>query len=98
MKSYELYDNKAEQRYEFDLGGDRAIIEYIEEPGRIALIHTYVPPAYEGRGIGRELACAVLEEVRRKGLQVVPQCSFIAHYIRRNPRWEELLSTPSATE
>ena len=91
MKNYELKDNAVEQRYEFDLDGEKAVIEYAREPDLIVLIHTYVPPAYEGRGIGRELVRAVLEDIRGKGLQVVPQCSFVAHYIRRNPEWEELL-------
>ena len=98
MKNYELKDNAVEQRYEFDLDGEKAVIEYTREPNLIVLIHTYVPPAYEGRGIGRELVRAVLEDIRGKGLQVVPQCSFVAHYIRRNPDWEELLYVPAPTE
>lgn len=98
MKKHELKDNAVEQRYEFDLDGGKAVIDYALEPDLIVLIHTYVPPAYEGQGIGRELVRAVLEDIRGKGLQVVPQCSFVAHYIRRNPEWEELLYVPAPAE
>ena len=32
-KKHELIDNAAEKRYEFDLGGDLAMIEYIKAQG-----------------------------------------------------------------
>lgn len=88
---HELIDNSAEERYEFDLEGDTAVIEYNKQPGCIVLTHTYVPARHEGRGIGKELVGAVLEDVRGKGLQVVPQCSFVAQYIYRHPEWEEIV-------
>lgn len=87
-----LVDNTAEARYEFDLDGDTALIDYIRRPGSIALTHTYVPERYEGRGIGKELVEAVLIDIRGKGLTVVPMCSFVAQYIVRHPEWEELVS------
>ena len=51
-KKHELIDNAAEKRYEFDLGGDLAMIEYIKAQGFIVLTHTEVPEKYEGQGIG----------------------------------------------
>lgn len=91
MKKHTLIDNVVEQRYEFDLDGEKAVVEYAKKPDLIVLIHTYVPAKAEGKGIGSELIRAVLEDVREKGLQVVPQCSFVAHYIFRHPEWEEVL-------
>ena len=55
--------------------------------------HTEVPPKYEGRGIGKELVQGVLEDIRRKKLKVVPQCPFVATYIRRHPEWMDLVLT-----
>ena len=52
-----------------------------------------VPPKYEGRGIGKELVQGVLEDIRRKKLKVVPQCPFVATYIRRHPEWMDLVLT-----
>ena len=54
---------------------------------------TEVPPKYEGRGIGKELVQGVLEDIRRKKLKVVPQCPFVATYIRRHPEWMDLALT-----
>lgn len=71
-KKHELIDNAAEKRYEFDLGGDLAMIEYIKAQGFIVLTHTEVPEKYEGQGIGSELTRAVLEDLRAKKLPMIP--------------------------
>ena len=68
-KRHTLTDNTALRRYEFDLGGDKAVIEYILGPGYRILTHTEVPPKFEGQGIGRELVAAALEDLRDKKLQ-----------------------------
>ena len=86
-KKHELIDNAAEKRYEFDLGGDLAMIEYIKAQGFIVLTHTEVPEKYEGQGIGSELTRAVLEDLRAKKLPMIPQCPFVAQYIYRHPEW-----------
>ena len=39
-KRHTLTDNTALRRYEFDLGGDKAVIEYILGPGYRILTHT----------------------------------------------------------
>lgn len=90
-KKHTLVDNTAEERYQFDVGGDMAVIEYIRQPQYIILTHTHVPAHYEGKGIGKELVEAVLEDIRDKGVPVVPQCSFVAHYIFRHPEWEQIV-------
>ena len=90
-KKHTLVDNADEKRYEFDLGDDIAIIEYIKTQGFIILTHTEVPEKYEGQGIGAELVHDVLEDLRAKKLQMIPQCPFIAQYIRRHPEWADVL-------
>lgn len=90
-KKHELIDNTAKKRYEFDLGGDLAIIEYIKTQGFIVLTHTEVPVKYEGQGVGSELVRAVLEDLRAKQLPVIPQCPFIAQYIYRHPEWADVV-------
>ena len=86
-----LHHDEVEKRYEFDVEGDKAVVEYSLEEGVITLSHTYVPGKFEGRGIGSELVKAVLDDIRTRKLQVVPQCSFIAQYIYRHPEYEDLV-------
>ena len=81
-KKHELIDNAAEKRYEFDLDGDLAMIEYIKAQGFIVLTHTEVPEKYEGQG---------MEDLRAKKLPMIPQCPFVAQYIYRHPEWADVV-------
>ncbi len=91
MQKHKLTDNTAEERYEFDLDGDIAVIEYIKDPEVITLTHTFVPQNHQGQGIAAELTEAVLADARDKGLRVIPQCSYVAQYIFSHPEWEEIV-------
>jgi uncharacterized protein len=84
-------------RYEW-LPGDEvvAVIEYRERADRIEMHHTYTTPAYRGRGIAAELVGAALDDVRDRGLQVVPTCWYVAELIDAHPEYQDLLAGRSA--
>jgi uncharacterized protein len=90
-----VVDVPEESRYELRLG-DRMIGEaaYHQRQGsnRIAFVHTEVDESVEGRGFGSRLVAAALEDVRRKGLVVVPLCPFMAHYMATHPEVHDLLA------
>ncbi len=84
--SLQIDDNAEEQRYEALLDGKLVgFIQYRLHDGRMTMVHTEVEPAYEGQGVGSELAKVALEDARDRGLKVVPRCPFIARYVRRQP-------------
>jgi uncharacterized protein len=85
-------DNRAEQEFVLDEGGERAIAAYQREGGTITFTHTVVPPAIEGRGVGSKLIRGALDQVRDEGLRVVPQCRFVRAYIDRHPEYRDLLA------
>ena len=80
-------------RYELR-DGDRMIGEaaYRRRNGRLALIHTEVDEALEGRGLGSRLIATALDDARREGLEVVPLCPFVASYIRRHPEYQDIVA------
>ena len=91
----ELVDNAAQRRFEMTVDGAVAFVEYAPRAGNtLELIHTEVPEALSGRGVGSRLAEAVLDEARRRGAGVVPTCEFIAGYIARHPGFRDLLRQP----
>ena len=58
--------------------------------------HTFVPPEGRGKGIAAQLVAALVEDARREGFTIVPQCSYVEAAFRRHPEWTELLAeTPS---
>jgi len=79
--------NEAESRFELKLGGEIAVLEYRRTADSMFFTHTGVPPEFEGRGYGTQLAQAGLDYARDAGLKIVPHCGFIAKFIRRNPEY-----------
>ena len=86
-----LRDNTEEHRYELDVDGEIATVYYRLAPGVITLVHTEVPEALGGRGIGSRLVRAVLEDVRARGLKVVPRCPFVTAWMGKHPEFNDLL-------
>lgn len=91
--SYKVYHNPAENRFEIHLGDDLAELTYAwRGENTLILIHTGVPPAWEGRGIGSRLVKAALEYAREHNYRIVPLCSFVAAYLRRHPEYQDLVT------
>ena len=92
----EAADNPARHRYEMAVDGKTAFVTYSRRARNIVLKHTEVPAALEGQGVGSALARSVLEDVRRRGLKVVPECEFIAAFIARHPEFADIVAEPDA--
>ena len=84
--------NPARNRYELEVDGHVAFIEYGLKPGVITLIHTEVPKELGGRGVGTALARGALEDVRRLGLKVVVRCDFVRAFMAKHPEFDDLLA------
>ena len=90
----EVVDVPEASRYELRLGGRLiGLAAYRRRDGRIAFTHTEVDESCEGRGFGSRLAAAALDDARREGVDVVPLCPFIAHYIEEHPEYEKLVAS-----
>jgi uncharacterized protein len=88
----EVVDVPEASRYELRLGGRLiGLAAYRRRDGRIAFTHTEVDESCEGRGFVSRLAEAALDDARRQGLEIVPLCPFIAHYVERHPEYQELV-------
>jgi uncharacterized protein len=89
----DLSDNPDLGRYELQVAESVAFVTYeMLDENRIVLLHTDVPEALSGQGIGSRLARSVLDDARRRGLSVVPQCKFIAAFIERHPEYRDLIA------
>jgi len=91
MTTFHVHHNEGQHRFETGQSPHLAILTYVPEGERVIFDHTFVPTELRGKGIGAILARAGLEEARRRGWQVVPQCWFIAEYIERNPEFRPLV-------
>jgi predicted GNAT family acetyltransferase len=87
----EVRNNAAQNRFELDVDGEQAVAYYRMAPGVMTFVHTEVPQALSGRGIGTKLIRGALEIARAQGLKVVPQCPFVSAFMGKHPEYNDLL-------
>jgi predicted GNAT family acetyltransferase len=98
MRDVTVQDNPAELRYEARADGELiGEIRYRSKPGLVVLVHTEVAPSAEGTGVGSLLVEQALDDIRKRGLHVVPLCPFVGAYIRRHPDYADLVETDPST-
>ena len=80
-----VIDNAEASRLELAADGLRAELVYRRRPGRLVLVHTEVPEAAAGRGLGGQLVTAALDLAVDQDLTVVPLCPFARAWLQRHP-------------
>lgn len=85
-------DHEERNRFELDVEGTIAFVTYRKSPGTITLVHTEVPPALGGRGIGSKLGRATLDAVRSQGRKLHVECDFIRNFMTKHPEYNDLLA------
>jgi uncharacterized protein len=83
-------DNTERQRFEIEADGHVAFSNYSRAGNVLTILHTEVPKALEGRGIGSSLTRGVLDTARSQGLKVNALCPFAKGYIERHPEYADL--------
>jgi predicted GNAT family acetyltransferase len=93
MPDIHVNDNWDRSRYEISLDGKLAgFVAYSRQDDTITLIHTEIDDAFEGHGLGSKLARGALDDIRARGLRVVPKCPFIAKFIREHEEYGDLVA------
>jgi hypothetical protein len=82
--------NDSESRFETVVSGLRSVAEYHLRDDRMVITHTLVPSPLRGRGIAGALVRHVLLYARQYGLKVVPECSYVSHYMTKHPEFNDL--------
>ena len=78
-------DHPAASRFEIMSDDQLAQLVYRRRDDRLVLIHTEVPEALSGQGIGSVLVAAAVDRAAREGLTVVPLCPFARGWLERHP-------------
>ena len=89
----DIRHNEQQSQFEMTIDGYTGYAAYdLEDPDRIVFTHTVVPTELEGRGVASAIVKHALDHARAKGLKVVPQCAYVASFIKRHPEYEELVA------
>jgi uncharacterized protein len=85
MSAGEVTFNDQRGRFELTEEGVTAFLVARRTGDTIDLVHTEVPVALEGRGIGGRIVQGALDHARTNDLTVVPTCPFVKSYLERHP-------------
>lgn len=91
--SLNVTHNTDKNRFEVQIDSLTAELVYRLNGNVILFLHTGVPPALEGRGIGSLLVKTGLQYAREKNLKVQSLCWFVSGYIERHPEFQDLVGS-----
>lgn len=81
----QVIHNEKQSRFEISLDGSLAVLDYSINGDSILMLHVGVPYEFRGRGVAAIITKAALEYAKSTSLNVVPICSYVQAYLRRNP-------------
>ncbi len=87
-----IHLNKDEHRFEMNINGEYAIINYRQSGNVFNLIHTEVAEPMEGQGVAAALVEKTLKYIEEHHLKIIPSCSYVQQYLQRHPEWKRLVA------
>lgn len=87
-----VIDNPERTRFEIRVGPTLAgFTEYRPRGDRWAFVHTEIGDEFGGRGLASRLIKDTLDEMRARGIAVLPYCPFVKRYIQRHADYQDLV-------
>jgi predicted GNAT family acetyltransferase len=94
-----VVDTPERRRFEIRAYGELAGFgQYKLKPGQISFTHTEVDDRFEGQGLASKLIAFALDDVRERGLAVLPFCPFVRSYIQRHRQYADLVPADRRAE
>ncbi|AJR06202.1 hypothetical protein H744_1c1177 [Photobacterium gaetbulicola Gung47] len=91
--NHNVIHDKENQTYFVDLvDGYQAKVSYQISGNVLTVDHSSVPEALRGQGYAGTMLEAVLETIAQEGYKIIPQCSYVVHYMNKHDEWQHLLA------
>ncbi|MET0424886.1 MAG: GNAT family N-acetyltransferase [Actinoplanes sp.] len=93
MSDIDVRDNADRHRFELLIDGELAgLADYRDRNGAVVVIHSEVDRRFRGQGLGNVLAQRTLDQLRERGVKVIPACPFFAKYVSEHPEYADLVA------
>jgi hypothetical protein len=86
-----ITDNSSQSRFETEINGELAYLEYRHHNDNIVLVHTFVPESGRNHGVGFALAKFALEYAKDHKLKVIVYCPTVKKFLELHPEYEKLI-------
>jgi predicted GNAT family acetyltransferase len=80
-----VIDDTAQEQFAVSMAGATARLEYERDGDRLLLLHTEVPEAFRGHGVGGHLVEAALAKAGASHLTIVPWCPYARRWLKEHP-------------
>lgn len=84
-------DDSARRRYEMTVEGQAVFADYRLHGDILHILHVEAPPALRGTGAAGRFMRALMEEMRRRKLSVLPVCGYAAAWLARHGEYRDLM-------
>ncbi|SIR57485.1 MULTISPECIES: GNAT family N-acetyltransferase [unclassified Bosea (in: a-proteobacteria)] len=89
----DVVERPEQNRFELALDGGTAFVAYQRDGSRLVLVHTEVPDALSGQGLGSRLAKGVFELIRASGRKAVLRCPFLEAWAAKHPGYADIVDS-----
>lgn len=93
FKNILLTKNDAKKRFEMEIDGHYAFINFNEIGNQIILVHTEVEPELAGTGAAAAVVEKTLTWIENEKKRLLPFCPYVFAYIKRHPEWKRIVDT-----
>ncbi|WP_270089129.1 GNAT family N-acetyltransferase [Sphingobacterium sp. SYP-B4668] len=92
FESIPLVINEGKKRFEIQIQGNYAFINFSIFGTQIALRHTETDPELAGTGAASAIVEKTLHYIEDQQLKLLPFCPFVFAYIKRHAEWKRIVS------
>ena len=82
MTTPQIQHQTEQQRFVLQLDGAEAVLNYALNGNRIDFDHTFVPPAFRGKGLAEQLVRHGLAWAKSQQYQLYASCSYVQKFLR----------------
>ena len=86
-----LVKNDQKKRFEIEVDGHFAFINFGERENQIALVHTEAEPELAGTGAASAVVEKTLNWIEQNDKTLLPFCPYVFAFIKKHPEWKRIV-------